>query len=205
MGDSDDKNKYPCFIRLKLSKQKEFVDPISLQVYKDEKAILTTNVDLAKLIKNENQQEHALPELKLKGDKKDKHQEYIPSSEDLIPLYHKEKLSEIDRTRENNHAFKLTMSNFPFDQEDSNALVGGEILIHIYRPDYDKKGNLIKEDDNGSSYNRPDIDGEYDEELLEKDLPFYTSPLQLAGETDESEDSGLIRYMLKLIRETNLI
>jgi len=91
------------------------------------------------------------------------------------------------------------MSKFPFDQDESNALVGEEIQIHIYRKEYDKKDREKKEEDMGGSYNRPDIDNEYEDELWEKDLPFLTTPLKLSGESQAGE-TGLLRYLLKLVK-----
>lgn len=179
---------------------------MSLIVFKDKKSLLTANVDLTNFFGDVTPPLSGLElELKLKAEKKNKKKKtnFNAMPEDVIPIYHKEGISEVERTRENNEAYIKTISKFPFEQEEANALVGEEITIHIYNPEYDKKGNLKKDDDIGGSYNRPDIDYEYEEEVLEKDLPFCTSPLQMSGEGEGEADYGIIRYVLKLVKDSD--
>jgi len=61
---------------------------MSLQVYKDEKAILTANVDLANYIQSKTHHEVAPVQVKTKNMEKEKPKsDYIPTPEDLQPIY----------------------------------------------------------------------------------------------------------------------
>lgn len=193
-----------AFIRYSISKQKIFVNPMSLLVKRGNNTILTANVDLTNFIQDQDEKKDILGNInkeKLEKKQKKKKMNFNPMPEDFFPIYLDEKKTEIERTKDNTNSFIKNVCSFPFEQEETNALVGEEITIHIYKQEVDKKGNIKNEDDMVSSYNRPDIDNEYEDELIKNELPFCTSNLQMSGENDGDANYGLIRYVLKLMRE----
>lgn len=187
-----------------ISKQRNFVYPMSLIIDKKSNALLTTNVDLTRIIKiDDDTDKHFDHKNDKKDDKnsKNKNMGYNAMPEDFIPIYMVENATEIEKTKNNAESYMKNVSTFPFEQEEANNLIGNEITIHIYNPEYDKKGNLKKDDDVAGNFNRPDIDNEFEDELVDTELPFYSSALVMPGDTNSEANYGILRYVMLLVKE----
>jgi len=63
----------------------------------------------------------------------------------------------------------------------------------VHKDAESEKINAKAEKEGGTS--RPEMDEEYENELIEKELPFYTTPLVKNGD-NSGKPSGFIRYIL---------
>jgi hypothetical protein len=185
-----------------ISNKKEFVYPMSILV-KNDKVFLNATVDLFRYIKDLSK-DKKLNMQDEKADRKKNKKKKInnpnPMPEDFIPVYRREKLTEMEKTKENTLRYQKNINNFPFEQEDANCFLGEEVTVNLYKVELDKKGNVKKEDDVVSNFNRPDIDYEYEEELGESGLDLETSPLQIPGESGADANYGIMRYLLKVVK-----
>ena len=207
-----------------------FVKPISITINNRDTPLYTAVVDIIRILEennmiNQNNDPAASPQRSGLSDQSIAvvntsninrfRDDLLPQADDLIPLYKPDKPLPSDNKKYEN-MFYSTMESFPLDISTANTSKGSEFTLTVKRAVFDKEGKEIKDNEENSDLNRPEIDGDYEETLKEGNeyIDFHTS--RLFGDDEDEEDiqvnnnkpfvtgdKGIIRYIIRLVKTSD--
>ena len=94
------------------------------------------------------------------------------------------------------------IENFPFEVNNANQQLLDDVYLDFFHEDEENSKKKKEDEDNSGGFSRPEVDYPFEEDLIEKDLPYQYSPLQVAG-GKSNESYGELRYILKICKEND--
>ncbi len=169
--------------------------------------LLSTTIELSKyfyynlrFIEDESKEKKGDFMVEGKGNKRKKKLDISPTETDLFPIY-KEDFGKQEKVYE---MFDKMIDKFPFDVNSANQLLLDDVYIDFFHEDEENAKKKKEEEDGGGGggFSRPEVDYPFEEDLIEKELPFQCSPLQIAG-GKSNENYGELRFVLKICKEND--